>query len=196
LLSGDTADIAAPNAFQVQPGATYTERECDPRSIPVGDYSRDAVRPFTPSTDPLLADPRPYPSTIRDPYNRIDPYPTSHNYPYPPPTSARDPFVSSRYPPVTSRDPFPTRDYYPARDHSYGREPYPSRDPYVRDPYNRYPPGRDYNGIRDPYPSSPYPGGTQDPGSNYLDPELSPYRCRYTITYEKVLGHTYNGARK
>ncbi|OXA52939.1 Plasminogen [Folsomia candida] len=196
LLSGDTAETAAPNAFQVQPGATYNEKECDPRSIPGGEFQREALRPpYPPSSDPFLSDPRPYPPAGRDPFspNRLDPYPSQPFSAYP--TSSKDPFSTSRFP-ATSRDPYPTRDYYPLRDRdNYGREPYPSRDPY----YNRYPPGRDrdgYNSLRDPYPSSGYPpGGTADPG-NYLDPELSPYRCRYTVTYEKVLGHTYNGARK
>lgn len=197
LLSGDTAETAAPNAFQVQPGATYNEKECDPRSIAGGEFQREALRPYPPSADPFLSDPRPYPPAGRDPFspNRLDPYP-SQAYPYPTSANNRDPFSASRFP-ITSRDPYPTRDYYPPRDRDrdYGRDPYPSRDPYYQ---SRYPPGRDaYNTLRDPYPSSAYPGGgTPDPGSNYLDPELSPYRCRHTVTYEKVLGHTYNGARK
>lgn len=199
LLSGDTAEIAAPNAFQVQPGASYMERECDARSIP-GEgstrYPAGGEPPrYPPSTDPYPADPRPYPPTIRDPYtpNRIDNYPPLRD-PYP--TSARDPYPVSRYP-ATSRDPFTSRDrdYYPPRDYTYNRlDAYPSRDPYHRDdryPYNTPP----YSSLRDPYPSS-YPGGSSPDPGNYLDPELSPYRCRYTVTYEKVYGYTYNGARK
>ena len=215
-MSGDTAGNAGPNSFQVQPGAVYSERECDPRSIPAGAYPGEA-RPY-PGSDPYSSDPRPYPAAI--PFDRRDPFPpTGIRDPYPP--TVRDPYPITRDPypvrdrfPATSRDPYPTRDanrdreFYPARDrdHTFGRDPYPNnRDQsYYRDPpYTSsripFPPTRDRIDTypprdRDPYPPSTYPG-VQEQG-NYLDPDLSPHRCRHTVTYEKVVGYTYNGARK
>lgn len=191
LLSGNTASNAAPNAFQVQTGAIYSERECDPRAIP-GSVPSETSRPYPPGPDPYPSDPRPYPPTSRHPFppGRVDPYPTSVRDP-PYPTSSRDPYPSSRYP-STSRSPYPARDrdYYTSRD-NYIRDPYPSGDPYRRDKYRD---GYSYSKNRvEPYPSA-YPG-SQDPG-NYLDPDLTPYRCRYTVTYEKVMGYTYNGGRR
>ncbi|CAG7728314.1 unnamed protein product [Allacma fusca] len=207
LLSGDTAGNAGPNAFQAQHGAVYSERECDPRGIPTGNYVGENTRPYPPAgPEPYPSDPRPYPPTSRDPYppTSRDPFPPAIREPYP--SSPRDPYPPRERYPATSRDPYPIRDrdYYPARDHPFSRDPYPSRDPYHRDPpyptsvREPYPPTRgdayNTNGVRDNYPPSTFPG-SQDPG-NYLDPDLSPYRCRYTVTYEKVMGHTYNGARK
>jgi len=228
LLSGDTAGNAGPNSFQVQPGAIYTEKECDAKSIPSGAYPGE-TRPYA-SSDPY-ADPRPYPNpSSYSFYDQREPFPSSgiRGEPYParerdPPYPVRDPIrdrdrdpyinrdrLGLGYPPA-GRDPYATRDstrdreFYPARD----RDPpiplrgdaYPTyhrdRDSSFTSTRNSFPPLRDNvyptRDRIDSYPPSNYPGTVDQ---NYLDPDLSPYRCRHTITYEKIVGYTYNGARK
>ena len=56
--------------------------------------------------------------------------------------------------------------------------PFPSR-PYPSEP------GRPY-----PDPGSRYPSGTNPDGV------LSPYPCRYTLTYEKIAGAAYGSAHR
>ncbi|XP_021930316.1 uncharacterized protein LOC110834946 [Zootermopsis nevadensis] len=89
--------------------------------------------------------------------------------------------------------PFPGRPYPPEPGRPYPTEP---GRPYPSEPGRPYPsePGRPYP----PEPGRPYP---PDPGSRYpsgTDPDgvLSPYPCRYTLTYEKVAGATYGSTHR
>jgi len=51
-----------------------------------------------------------------------------------------------------------------------------------------------------PYPTEPgrpYPGpGTNYPSGTNPDSVLSPYPCRYTLTYEKIAGAAYGKAHR
>jgi hypothetical protein len=110
--------------------------------------------------------------------------------------------------------------YYPGGP-GPGYRPYPGPSRYPPGPYQghrehgspydpRYAPGRS-PGIGFNYPDSSGPGpsavpppigtgypGVIDAGANgiYTDPDLSPYPCRHTLTYEKVAGAMYGNTRR
>lgn len=54
-------------------------------------------------------------------------------------------------------------------------------------------PGRPYP----PEPGRPYPdSGSRYPSGTDTDGVLSPYPCRYTLTYEKIAGAAYGSAHR
>ncbi|CAB3367593.1 Hypothetical predicted protein [Cloeon dipterum] len=222
LLSGDTGIAVGRSGFVPVPGALFAERECTGPPGPPGTFPGGPLGPS--NAPPGYSGPPRYGHSNLPPYPSQG-YPRpSQGYPGPsqgyPGPSQGYPGPSQGYPGQQYHSNYgnsfsPTNNYPPALLPGRPYQSYPGGNNYYGGgggsnyPVGRFnsgpsaipPVGPTVGGFAGHYPpgfQGGFQGGFVDAASNgiYSDADLSPYPCRFTLTYEKVAGAMYTNARR